>query len=103
PFPLRRETPWGARGPNRTLPQPQATATTAEASAADRRREPEAARPTVARPAAATSIGRVEGRARFASAKPRQSAPTNACGRRIVTSRDHESLQLRHVRRPDAG
>ena len=88
---------------SRTLPHPQATATTADASIADRRRESEAAQPTEPRVRAAANVGTTPGRARFASAKPRQSAPTKACGRRMVTSRDHQSLQLRHVRRPDTG
>src|SRR5690242_1146144 len=85
------------------LPHVQATAASAEATASHRRREPEAARPRAAATEAAPNAGAVGTRATLASANPRQREPTRACGRRSVTSRDHEAFQLRHVRRPDPG
>src|SRR6478672_563024 len=75
---------------------------TAEASAITRKPESEATSPEEASTAATPSARTTCGRVRFASAKPRQSAPANACGMRTVTSRDHQPLQLGHVRRPDA-
>ena len=96
-----RATLWSSCA-SRMLPQPQAPATTArgdhrQSEARLGCREPE--RGENRRP------GRESERAACArgstSAKPRQSAPTSACGGRTVTSRDHQSLQLGHVRGPD--
>ena len=84
-------------------PGPGAEPRPPRASTATRRRGSDAASPSAARTAATPRAGTSGVRARFASAKPRQRAPTSACGRRTVTSRDHQSLQLRHVRRPDPG
>ncbi len=73
-----------------------------DASAAVRKRPSEPERPTQTSTAATTPLATTDGRTRSASAKPAQSAPTSACGRRRVTSRDHQALQLGHVRRPDS-
>src|SRR5438552_11595753 len=101
--PIRDASTLRSSWASRTPPQPHATTTTAEPSAATRRRVSEVARPTEANATAAPSVGTTAGRAKLASAKPRQRAPTNACGRRSVTSRDNQTLQLRHVRGPYAG
>src|SRR5262249_29987902 len=73
----------------------------AAATAAWRKHGLPDARPRDPRIAATPSARTAGGRSRFASAKPRQREPTSACGIRTVTSRDHQPLQLRPVRRPD--
>src|SRR5262249_12649098 len=76
-------------------------ATTVKARAS-RRIDAWPAADAIAVSAAATRSATTTGtRTRFASANPMQSAPTNACGRRKVTSRDHQSLQLSQPSRAD--
>ena len=101
--PIRDASTLWSRCETRRLPQPQARVTSAEASRAQRTRVVAAARPSAPRRTKPTSACTGVRRPRFASAKPTQRLPTAACGRRTLTSRDHETLQLRHVRRPDSG
>src|SRR3954451_16516977 len=77
-------------------------ATSADARPRAGHAESEYRKTTDPRTADTTSIGTAAARARFARAKPRQRAPTNACGRRTFKSRDHKPLQLRHVRGSNA-
>src|SRR6476469_3996897 len=85
------------------LPQAQATATSAAATAG--RRRPGSPKPKIriATAAAATSVVPTGTRTASDAAHPMQTAPTRACGKRLVTSRDHQPFQLRHVRGADPG
>ena len=100
--PIRGESALRSSWASRTLPQPQATTRRAAPSTAHRSRTAPTPKPTAARAAATRNAGNRGTRTTSAPAHPTQTAPTTACGRRIVTSRDHQTFQLGHVRGPDS-